>query len=401
MVSVIIFEILFSLLSVSGAQGQAKSSEESGVSSLVVRARLINALNPAWHNQGDDTTHGIARYRVSHANYGCSFQSNDADCLAQSPQKSRTNEGASSAQPFASPADRERRRPKIGLALGGGGTRGTAHIGVLRSLEREGIPIDFVAGTSMGAIVGGLYCAGLTVRHIEEMICNKTLMRAYLTVPIPVRVAVIPVFFLPHVVGYHPYDGLYKGRKFAKFINRAVPPEMRNIENMKIPFCAVSANLLDGKGYGVVSGDLGLAVQASSALPFLRRPVELQDKLLMDGGLVENLPSERVRKMGADIVIAVDVDDDELLVKKDFRKIGSTTVRAINMHLTALDIHQDKSADVVIHPNVKGITLLSTDLRDVRRAIAAGEEETMRIIPILKQMIKEKSIAVDAGSDAS
>lgn len=305
-------------------------------------------------------------------------------------------------QTEASPISAPQRRPRIGLALGGGGTRGTAHIGVLRALEREGVQIDCISGTSMGAIVGGLYSAGLSVSEIEAMICNKTLMRAYLTVPIPVRIAVVPVFFLPHLFGYHPYDGLYRGRKFAKFISQSVPPEHRNIETMKIPFCAVASDLLDGKSIGISSGDLGVAVQASSALPFLRRPVELNGKLLVDGGLVENLPTERVRKMGADIVIAVNVDDDlKPLEKPDFRKIGSTTARAINMHLSAIDAPQLRNADITVHPNVTGIKLLSTSLSDVKRAISSGDEAATVIMPVLRRIIKEKSIAADTGSDAS
>lgn len=269
-------------------------------------------------------------------------------------------------------------------------------------LEAEGIPIDCIAGTSMGAIVGGLYCAGLPVKKIEEMIYNKKLMHSYLTVPIPVRVAVVPVFFLPHMVGYHPYDGLYRGRRFAKFLRNAVPADCHRIENMKTPFCAVAANLLDGKGYGITSGDFGTAVQASSALPFLRRPVDFEDKLLVDGGVVENLPSERVRRMGADVVIAVDVDDDLTnLTRKDFRRIGSSIARAVNMHLSAIDEPQKDRADVVIHPDVTGIRLLSLDLKDVGRAIQSGTDATLKAIPLIKRIIKEKSIAAESAVDAS
>lgn len=338
---------------------------------------------------------GLHLQRARDAN-GLLLAAVDEERIPGAVEKSDTTAGQASSGPSVN------RRPKIGLALGGGGTRGTAHIGVLRALEKENITVDMVAGTSMGAIVGGLYCAGLSVDRIKDMICNKTLMRAYLTVPIPVRIAVVPVFFLPHIVGYHPYDGLYRGRKFAKFISNAVPLERRKIENMKIPFCAVASNLLDGKSFPLQAGDLGVAVQASSALPFLRRPVELNGQLLVDGGLVENLPCQRVRSMGADIVIAVNVDDDlERLRKEDFRKIGSATARAINMHLSAIDQPPGQLADVLVHPDVSGISLLSTSLKEVHRAIEAGETATMKVMPGLKRMIKEKSIAVHTGSDAS
>ena len=290
----------------------------------------------------------------------------------------------------------------MGLALGGGGTRGTAHIGVLRVLESEGIPIDCIAGTSMGAIVGGLYCAGVPLKQIEELIYNRELMHSYLTVPIPLRVAVVPVFFLPHMVGYHPYDGLYRGRKFAKFMRNAVPADCRQIENLKTPFCAVAANLLDGKGYAIMKGDFGTAIQASSALPFLRRPVDFQGKLLVDGGVVENLPAERVRRMGADVVIAVNVDDDlRNLTPREFRKIGSSIARAVNMHLSAIDEPQEDRADIVIHPDVTGISLLSLDMKDVDRAIENGTEAARKAIPLIKRIIREKPIAAKSGADAS
>src|SRR4051812_27973760 len=94
------------------------------------------------------------------------------------------------------PAAAEQPRPKIGLALGGGGTRGLAHIGVLRVLQREGVPIDYICGTSMGAIIGGFYAAGVSLDDIEKLFSDKSLIHSYDTVPIPVRVSLIPIFFV-------------------------------------------------------------------------------------------------------------------------------------------------------------------------------------------------------------
>lgn len=282
--------------------------------------------------------------------------------------------------------------PKIGLALGGGGTRGCAHIGVLRVLEREGIPISYIAGTSMGAIVGGLYASGVSLDSIEYMLYSKKLLRAYDTVPIPVRIAVIPVFFIAHVLGHHPYDGLYRGNKFANFITNSVPDNRRNIEDSIIPFRAVAANLLDGKTYTLSKGNIGRAIQSSSALPFLRRPVDWQGKLLVDGGVVTNLPCEQVRELGADYVIAVNVDTDLATVnKKHFHKIGSVTGRAINMHLSAVDSWQIQKADLVIHPDVCNITLLSRRLNDVTAAIKAGEKAAEEALPSIKENLKKKN----------
>ncbi len=284
------------------------------------------------------------------------------------------------------------RRPKIGLALGGGGTRGAAHVGVLRVLEKEGIPIDYVSGTSIGAIVGGLYCAGVTLDDIERMVVKKTLMKAYYTVPIWFRVALVPVFLVPHALGHHHYDGLYRGNKFASFINKCAGVNNHQIEKLKIPFCAVAASLMDGNAHAIKTGDLGKALQASSAIPVLRRPVEIENNLYVDGGIINNLPVEQVREMGADIVIAVDVDerlnDNDL---NEFKKIGSVYNRVVSIILSRVDSDQVSSADVLIRPDVNRIKLLSTRESDAHRAIEAGEKATRSMMTQLRQEILSRT----------
>lgn len=283
-------------------------------------------------------------------------------------------------------------RPRIGLALGGGGTRGSAHIGVLRVLEKEGIKVDCVSGTSIGAIVGGLYCAGVSIDDIEKMFLNKKLLHSYQTVPIWVRLAVVPVFVLPHLVGYHHYDGLYRGNKFAHFIEKSVPRACRSIENLKIPFCAVASSLVDGKSHGFKSGCLARAIQASSAIPVLRRPVEIDKDLYVDGGIIDNLPVSYARELGADIVIAVDVDErfqrtgskEDLL---QFTKIGSVGNRVISMILSRVDEDSVESADVLIQPKVNEISLLSESKKQAMEAIAQGEMSARAQLPAIRAAI--------------
>lgn len=302
---------------------------------------------------------------------------------------SKTNPQSTSREKFA------QNKLRIGLALAGGGTRGCAHIGVLRALEKAGIKIDCIAGTSMGAIVGGLYASGVSLDDIQELIMSKRLVHGYDTVPIPVRVAVVPIFFIPHLFGYHPYDGLYRGGKFANFIRKSAPEGYREIETFKMPFAAVASNVLDGKAYAIKEGCIGRALQASSAIPFLRRPVEIGDKLFIDGGIVLNLPVDEARNLGADFVIAVDVDDDlKRMDKKDFRKIGSVATRALNMHLSTIDEEQTQKADFVIHPDVTGIDLLSRNLKDARKAISSGENETDKLMAALKKKIEESQVSI-------
>lgn len=294
--------------------------------------------------------------------------------------------------------DKSSRRPKVMLALGGGGTRGLAHIGVLRVLEREGIPIDGIAGTSMGAIIGGLYCAGLNPDQIEDLMRNKSMLHAYDTVPIPVRVAVVPLFAIPHAFGYHPYDGLYRGNKFASYIQSVVPPSKQDIESFNTPFCAVATDLLEGKPYCMTRGNIGRAIQASSALPGLRRPLPWQDKLLVDGGVLQNLPTEQAKDMGADIVIAVDVDGVHMkMSKRDFHRIGSVTFRCINLHLAAIDAYPSARANVVVRPRVGDIGLLSRNMHDITVAIQEGEKSTENILPKIREEIDRVTTELAEG----
>lgn len=289
-------------------------------------------------------------------------------------------------------------RPRVVLALGGGGTRGLAHIGVLRILQREGIHIDGIAGTSMGAIVGGLFAAGLSPDQIEELMRNKSMLHAYDTVPIPVRLACVPLFALPHAFGYHPYDGLYRGNKFARYIETVVPPSKKNIEDFDIPFVALATDLLEGKPYTISKGSIGRALQASSALPGLRRPLYLQQKLLVDGGVLQNLPTDQAKDLDADVVIAVDVDGVHMkMAASDFRRIGSVVFRCINLHLKAIDSNPSARANVVIQPCVGDIGLLSRKMHDITIAISEGEKATQAVLPEIRAEIERATTELAEG----
>jgi NTE family protein len=327
---------------------------------------------------------------------GSTFAPSRAQQLAASPPKEAsvsTTVAAQSANGAQTP-----HRLRVGLALGGGGTRGIAHITAIRILEKNGIPIDCIAGTSMGAIVGGLYCAGVSTADIEKIFWSKAFVRSYDTVPIPVRVSLIPLFFVPHLFGHHPYDGLYRGNRFANHMDSIVDPTRRNIEDLKIPFHAVATNLLDGKSYVITKGNLGRAMQASSAVPGLRRPVEIDKALLVDGGVCANLPVKACRDMGADIVIAVDVDEPMGTLPADhFRKIGTVAYRCLNIHLTTIDTPGVEAADYVIHPDVAGIKLLSRDKVDMNLALIEGKKATEQSVADIKNLIDTREAQLDSG----
>lgn len=283
-------------------------------------------------------------------------------------------------------------RPKIGLALGGGGLRSAACVGVLKVLDEEGIPVDVLVGSGMGAVVGGLYSAGVTPQHIEEQFTKKKLMSAYITVPLKLRVLVIPLFYTPRIFGIEPYDGLYRGKKFATYLNKQVPETERNIEDLKMSFGALAVNLIDGHTVTLRKGNLGKALQASAAIPALRKPVRLPaqspDGLFVDGGVLVNIPVQETKKLGADIVIAVNVDETLGAVsEKDFHKVGSVSHRVITLHFREVDAAQLAQADYVIRPNVDGIGLISTKPTDAGLCIEAGEVAARRAIPAIRELI--------------
>jgi len=299
--------------------------------------------------------------------------------------------GINTSQSFdTSIAPTQGNRPKVALVLGGGGTRGAAHVGVLRVLQRAGVPIDMIVGTSMGAIVGGLFSAGINVESLERKFQDGSLMKSFINVPLTISLATAPVLVLPRNLAHIEYDGLYKGTKFREYLDHTVPEYERNIENMKIPFAAVALNLVDGRPYALTRGNLGYALQASSAVPGLREPVQIGNQLFVDGGAVDNIPVDFARAMRADIVIAVDVDERFGPVPLDsFKAIGSVAKRLLTLQLASIDAVQLQKADFVIHPNVDGIGLISTKSKDAMQAIEAGEKAAWAMIPEIKAKFKQ------------
>ncbi len=284
-------------------------------------------------------------------------------------------------------------RPTVGIALGGGGTRGYAHVGVLRVLKMNGVPIDMIVGTSMGAVVGGLYCSGLTCEEIEKILLSKAFADASELLVDKLDLVVLPIAVIPRTLVKKSYSGLYKGNKFANYINSKLPSKTRIIEQLPVKFGAVSFNLLDGKAYVINSGDLGRALQASSAVPEIRQPVRWQEMLLVDGGVTDNLPCRKARKLGADFLIGINVDERlDPVDDKAFHGIGSVSNRCVTANLEKLDREEEQVADIIIHPEVSGINLLSSRRSDMEKAISAGERAAVEAIPGILKALKERSI---------
>ncbi|MBU6452239.1 MAG: patatin-like phospholipase family protein [Cyanobacteria bacterium REEB67] len=284
-------------------------------------------------------------------------------------------------------------RPKIGLALGGGGARGAAEVGVLKILEKEGIHFDLVTGTSIGSVIGGFYCLGATPEQMEKEFKSGAVMRNFMAVPLTFRLIIAPAFLLLRPLSHNKYDGLYGGNKFRKYLVGKLASDEGLIEDMKIPFAAIALNVVDGRPYMIRKGHLGYAMQASCAVPALRKPVEIDGMLFSDGGVSCNLPVKQCREMGADFVIAVNIDEPfEQVPLTAFKTPGSITKRMVKWALFDIDEPQAALADVTIHPNTEGISLISTRRSDAIRGIKAGEAAATAALPMLRKKLKEIGI---------
>jgi NTE family protein len=211
-------------------------------------------------------------------------------------------------------------RPRIGLVLGGGGARGAAHIGVLRELERLRVPVHAIAGTSMGAIVGGLYAAGMTPQELEELIADLDWAEVFQDAPRREDLSYrrkqddvdFPVDFelglnrgrlqLPM--------GLIQGQKLSPLLRELTldVAHISNFDALPTPFRAVASDIETGESVVLSEGDLTLAMRASMSAPGIFAPVIVDGRMLVDGGLVGNLPIETIKEMDVDVVIAVDVE---------------------------------------------------------------------------------------------
>jgi NTE family protein len=284
------------------------------------------------------------------------------------------------------------RRATVALALGGGGARGAAHVGVLRVLQRAGIPVDYIAGSSMGSFVGGMYSAGVPLNNIEQMFLDKKqFWHALVPVNPYLRMLGMPIDWVASRFHKSP-AGLFKTNKIPQFVASKLPSNRRNIENTQIKFAAVASNMLDGKTYPIVKGDLGKAVQASSAVPVVFRPVSTYEgKLLADGGVRANLPTFAAKQSTADVVIAVNVDENLRAVEpRSFRTLKGIINRTISMSLGEVDEHQLENADLVVRPVIENVDIFSTSPSDAARAIRAGEIAATQALPEIRKLLAEK-----------
>jgi NTE family protein len=253
---------------------------------------------------------------------------------------------------------------KVGLALSGGGTRGFAHVGVLKALVEHGIPIDAIAGTSAGSIVGGAFAAGMSPDELLKMAYAVRWTNM-------ARPSFSPL-------------GVLSNSPMAGFVIRHFP--VLRIEECKIPFAVVSAELSTGKEVIFTSGPLEFAIRTSCAVPGVFVPVqEPGGRRLVDGGIVSPLPVRTARAMGADIVIGVDLNECGARFRHPPRTAMGCAIQSTMMMLRALSRTQHAEADIVLAPQVAHLRPDRLGSRDECIAIgqAAAEERIDEIKPLV------------------
>ena len=295
--------------------------------------------------------------------------------------------------PIAIKAQDSIRRPKIGLVLSGGGAKGFAHIGVLKEIERAGIKIDYIGGTSMGAIIGGLYASGYTANQLDSIFKgtnfdelvqdfvprkNKTFYEKsndeLYAISLPFQNLKISI---PRGLS----KGMYNYNLISKLTHNV--RHIQDFSKLKIPFLCIATNLETGEEKVFKNGSLPLVLSASSAFPSLFSPVEIDENLYVDGGVANNYPVEEVRKMGADIIIGVDVQDD----LKDRDKLSGVLgilTQISNFQMIEKMKEKKQLTDIYIKPNIEGFSVVSFDQGD--QIVNKGVEAALLVQEKLKKL---------------
>lgn len=303
---------------------------------------------------------------------------------------------AASASSFAatqSHTEKIKQTPRVALALGGGGVRGAAHVGVLRVLQQEGIPVDYVVGNSMGAVVGGLHCAGVPLDRIQAMLSDGSLVNAYLPHLLWLRIMLKPVHDLFHIGTRKPYAGLVSGDKLKAIIDKQLGNPNVAVEDLKTPFACIAVSLIDGQAHVLSKGKIADIIRASATIPMLLRPVPIDGHLYIDGGVRNNLPTNEARHSGAKVVISVEIDADMTPVPaKKFTSFQTVFDRVVNATLEQLDEDKVHGADIVIRPQLINIPILSKDKKYVDEAVRQGEIAARKELPRIRELLKQAAV---------
>ncbi|QVM90034.1 patatin-like phospholipase family protein [Pseudomonas entomophila] len=290
----------------------------------------------------------------------------------------------------------EQARPKIGLVLSGGAARGIAHIGVLKALEEQGVRIDAIAGTSMGAVVGGLYASGYSVEELEKLATTLDWQQALSDAPprkdVPFRRKQDDRDFLVKQKLSFRDDGslglplgVIQGQNLALLLESklAHTADIRDFDKLPIPFRAVATDIASGEKVVFRRGHLPRVIRASMSIPAVFAPVELDGRLLVDGGMTDNIPLDVVREMGVDLAIVVDIG-----TPLRNRKQLATVVDVLNQSITLMTRRNSEEQlaslrreDILVQPSLASFGV--TDFGRAHDMIDAGYRATVALAPRL------------------
>lgn len=256
--------------------------------------------------------------------------------------------------------DEKRERPRVGLALGGGFARGIAHIGLLRVFQEAKIPIDCVAGTSVGALIGAAYCAGASLEVMQELGTVTSFTDFGRWTP--------------------SWLGLATNQRMEKYLTRLTPA--KTFEELKTPLAIAATDINAGVTVYYSSGPIATPLRASCAYPGLFVPIQYDGRTLVDGFLTSPVPVEGAAMMGADIVIAVYLEAGNI---ENPRTAADVIGRAFNIIQRYADVTWRQQADVIIEPGVEGIGW--DDFSRTPELVRAGEEAALKALPQIRALL--------------
>ena len=298
--------------------------------------------------------------------------------------------------------------PRVGLVLSGGGAKGFAHVGVLKTLDSLGVRIDYIAGTSMGAVVGGLYASGYTGKQIDSII-STTNFDLLISDNVPResktfyerKNAEKYALSLPfNKFKIHLPSSISRGQNVLNLLSKLTlhVSGVEDFSKLPIPFYCVATNMQTGQEIILDRGNLAQAIAASSALPTLYQPVRLNNKLLMDGGIVNNYPIRGLESKDLDIIIGVDVQD-ELLEIKDLESVSNILMQINNFREVKDMTGKVDLTDIYIRPDVSDYSIVS--FKDDIKIIQKGQKATLPHVKALKKIANSQNFTKSQTSTSN
>ncbi|MGV8828407.1 MAG: patatin-like phospholipase family protein [Breznakibacter sp.] len=282
-------------------------------------------------------------------------------------------------------------RPKIGLVLSGGGAKGLAHVGVLKVLEDAGIVPDYITGTSMGSIIGGLYASGYSAAQLDSIVRSAN-WNSLLSDQIPLK-NVVPeekkdyyrflTEFNITTGGVRLKAGMIQGQQISEFLSQLTWPvaHIKDFDHLPIPFRCVAADLISGKPYIFKDGNLATAMRASMSIPSVFAPVITDGMYLVDGGVLDNFPVKLCKEMGADIIIGVNVGFTDTYTLENLNSMHKVLIASSSIGSNLLQEEANRLTDILIQPDLKPFTTAS--FFDAGKIIDLGMRQAL---PYLEQL---------------